>query len=49
MRTPSSSTTMRACWREMPKSLSTTWHSGERPITTSPVEKVWVCGESPSW
>ena len=48
MRTPSSSTTMRACCREMPKSLSTTWHSGERPMTTSPEEKVWVWGASPS-
>ena len=31
MRTPSSSTTSLACWREMPKSLRTIWQSGERP------------------
>ena len=39
---PSSSTQIRAWVREMPKSRSTTWHSGERPITTSPEAKEYV-------
>ena len=34
--------------REMPKSRSTIWHSGERPITTSPEANEYVCGLSPS-
>jgi hypothetical protein len=50
MRTPSSSTMSFAWFREMPKSLRTTWQSGERPITTSPSLNVYVCGAaSPSW
>ena len=41
MRTsPVSLTTTLAWLREMPKSRSTIWHSGERPITTSPDAKV---------
>jgi hypothetical protein len=31
---------IRAWVREMPKSLSTIWQSGDLPITTSPVVKV---------
>ena len=49
MRAPSSSTTIRACWREIPKSFRTTLHSGDRPITTSPVANVKLWGVSPSW
>ena len=48
MRTPSSPTETLACWREMPKSFSTTWHSGERPMNTSPELKVCVWVASPS-
>ena len=49
MRTPPSSpTTILAWFREIPKSCSTIWHSGERPITTSPVSKACACGLSPS-
>ncbi len=49
MRTPSSLTLIRAWVREIPKSLRTIWQSGDRPITTSPVVNVYVCGASPSW
>ena len=49
MRTPSSSTVIRAWVREMPKSFRTIWQSGDRPIVTSPAEKVYVWGASPSW
>ena len=49
MRAPSSSTTILACWREIPKSFRTTLHSGDRPITTSPVAKVKLWEVSPSW
>ena len=45
---PLSLTTILAWLREMPKSRSTIWHSGERPITTSPEAKVKLCGVSPS-
>ncbi|MFN8093675.1 MAG: hypothetical protein U0599_15945 [Vicinamibacteria bacterium] len=49
MRTVRSSPTTSFAWlREIPTSRRTIWHSGARPMTTSPDSNVKVRGLSPS-